>query len=102
LVPAIAYGIHLSMHQHAAFPGEALMPRYFFHVRDGTQVLDEVGVDLPDIASAQATAVQLSAEILRDGVITPPWSDLRWWVEVTDRPQLGGRRFFVLQISIIL
>jgi uncharacterized protein DUF6894 len=101
LVPAIAYGIHLSMHQHAAFPGEALMPRYFFHVRDGTQVLDEVGVDLPDIASAQATAVQLSAEILRDGVITPMWRDLRWWVEVTDRPQLGGRRFFVLQISII-
>ncbi len=77
------------------------MPRYFFHVRDGTVVLDEVGVELPDMASAQATAVQLSAEILKEGVIIPLWSDLQWRVEVTDSPQLGGRRFFALQISIM-
>lgn len=77
------------------------MPRYFFHVRDGTVVLDEVGVELPDMASAQATAVQLSAEILKEGVIIPLWIDLQWRVEVTDSPQLGGRRFFALQISIM-
>ena len=72
------------------------MPRYFFHVRDGTVVLDEVGVELPDMASAQATAVQLSAEILKEGVIIPLWSDLQWRVEGSARPPPWGGRVFSL------
>jgi len=76
------------------------MPRYFFHVRDGTLVLDDVGVELTDVASAQAIAIQLSVEILKEGMARPSWNALRWRVEVTDSPQVGGRRFFALQFSI--
>jgi hypothetical protein len=76
------------------------MARYFFHVSDGTVVLDEVGVELPDITSAQTTAVQLTAEILKDGMLGPLWNELRWRVEVTDSPKLGGQRFFVVNFSI--
>ena len=76
------------------------MARYFFHVSDGTLVLDDVGVELPDITSAQATALQLIAEILKDGMLGPLWNELCWRVEVTDSPELGGQRFFVVNFSI--
>jgi hypothetical protein len=76
------------------------MPRYFFHVRDGTLVLDDIGVELPDVAFALAIAIQLSTEILKDGMVRPSRNDLRWRVEVTDSPQVGGQRFFALHFSI--
>jgi hypothetical protein len=76
------------------------MARYFFHVSDGTLVLDDVGVELPDITSAQTTAIQLIAEILRDGMSGPLWNQPCWRVEVTDSPEVGGQRFFVAIFSI--
>jgi len=76
------------------------MARYFFHVGDGTFVLDEVGVELPDITSAQMAAIQLTAEILREGVSGPLWNRFCWRVEVTDSPQVEGQRFFVVNFSI--
>jgi hypothetical protein len=84
----------------AAFPEEPVMARYFFHVSDGTLVLDDVGVELPDVASAQTTAIQLTAEILKDGMLGPLWNEPSWRVEVTDSPQVGGQRFFVVNFSI--
>jgi uncharacterized protein DUF6894 len=62
------------------------MARYFFHVSDGSLVLDNVGVELPDVTSAQTTAVQLTAEILKCGMLGPLWNELCWRVEVTDSP----------------
>lgn len=76
------------------------MARYFFHVSDGTMVLDDVGVELPDIASAQTTAVQLTVELLKDRMLGPFWGELCWRVEVTDSPELGGQRYFVVKFSI--
>jgi hypothetical protein len=83
-----------------AFLEEPVMARYFFHVCDGTFVLDDVGVELPDITTAQKTAIQLTAEILKDGMLGPLWNELCWRVEVTDSPQVGGRTFFVVNFSI--
>lgn len=56
------------------------MARYFFHVCDGTLVLDDVGVELPDIFSAQTTAIEVITEILKDGMSKPLWSQLCWRV----------------------
>ena len=42
------------------------MPRYFFHVTDGSSVRDDEGTELPDIYTAQAEAIRMSGEILRD------------------------------------
>jgi hypothetical protein len=43
------------------------MPRYFFHIHDGTLAPDDTGTELPDIAAAQSAALQTSGEIIKDG-----------------------------------
>ena len=42
------------------------MPRYFFHVYDGYSAIDRDGTELPDIDTAQAQAIRLSGELLRE------------------------------------
>ena len=71
------------------------MPRYFFHVIDGTSSCDETGTELPDIYTAQAQAIRLSAEILQE-MGARFWSGTEWKVEVTDEQ---GRILFVLHFS---
>ncbi len=76
------------------------MPRYFFHVHDGGSVLDDIGLELPDIAAARTAAIELTGEILKSDVMGPFMDHLCWQVEVTDSPELGGRPLFVLQFSV--
>ncbi len=76
------------------------MPRYFFHVHDRTSVLDEIGLELPDIAAARGAAIELSREILKDAAGGPLWEVQHWQVEVTDNPHLLGRTFFILEFSV--
>ena len=42
------------------------MPRYYFHMRDGHEHLDEVGTELLDDDAARAQAIVASGEALRD------------------------------------
>lgn len=37
------------------------MPRYFFDVHDGVQILDDVGQPFPDIATAKLEAMRIAA-----------------------------------------
>ncbi|BBB94986.1 hypothetical protein ABIF38_001340 [Bradyrhizobium japonicum] len=76
------------------------MPRYFFHIHGGHSVLDDVGLDLPDILAARTTAIELSGEILKHDVTEPFLRHLRWHVEISDSPEPGGQSLFVLQFSI--
>lgn len=71
------------------------MPRYFFHVRDGTSTPDDIGTDLPDIYSAQALAVRTCGEILRD-MGARFWDGTEWRLEVADAQ---GQVLFVLRFS---
>ena len=59
------------------------MPRYFFHVIDGTSLRDETGTELPDIYTAQAQAIRLSAEIPRE-MGAKFWNGTEWKLEVAD------------------
>ena len=59
------------------------MPRFFFHVIDGFSSPDTDGSDLPDIYAAQAQAVTLAGEILRD-MGTTFWNGTEWRLEVAD------------------
>lgn len=59
------------------------MPRYFFHVIDGSSDRDAEGTELPDIYAAQDEAVRTSGEILRD-VGAKFWDGSEWKLEVTD------------------
>ncbi len=71
------------------------MPRYFFHVNDGSSARDEDGTELPDIYAAQHMAIRASGEILRD-MGAAFWNGTEWKLEVTDE---HGQTLFVLRFS---
>jgi hypothetical protein len=48
------------------------MPRYFFHLHDGSERSDTEGTDLADMGQVRSEAVRLSSEVLRD-------MDERFW-----------------------
>ena len=43
------------------------MPRSYFHLEDGQCLLDENGLDLPDIVAAQDEALRTSGNLLKGG-----------------------------------
>ena len=71
------------------------MPRYFFHVYDGSSSPDMDGTELPDIYTAQAAATRTSGEILRD-MGAKFWNGTEWRLEVADE---RGNILFVLRFS---
>ena len=71
------------------------MPRYFFHVRDGFSLHDEIGTELPDIYTAQSEAIRTSGEMLRD-MGARFWDGTGWSLTVTDE---AGTILFVLRFS---
>jgi hypothetical protein len=72
-----------------------MMPRYFFHVHDGSSTRDGEGTELPDIYAAQEQAILLSGELLRE-VGGKFWDGETWSLEVTDE---AGRTLFILRFS---
>ena len=71
------------------------MPRYFFHVYDGSSSPDTDGTELADIYTAQAAAIRTSGEILRD-MGAKFWNGTEWRLEVADE---HGDTLFVLRFS---
>jgi hypothetical protein len=60
------------------------MPRYFFHIDDGTLAPDYEGTELADLADARSAAVALAGALLKDfdGEF---WSNgQHWTLHVTD------------------
>lgn len=71
------------------------MPRYFFNFFDGYSSLDADGTEFPDIYTAQAEAIRMSGEILRD-MGAKFWNGTEWKLEVADE---RGPVLFVLRFS---
>jgi hypothetical protein len=42
------------------------MPRYYFNICDGVDILDDVGTELPDAVFARREAIRYSGAILED------------------------------------
>jgi hypothetical protein len=76
----------------------ASMPRYFFHISDGASP-EDAGIELLDIAAAQAEALQTSGEIIKHGPMENLWKGIPWEMKVTDGPLPDGRTLFVLRFS---
>jgi hypothetical protein len=59
------------------------VPIFHFNVRDGSEIPDPEGTELPDIRSARNEAVKLAGRLLLD---EPDkfWEGSEWHVEVTD------------------
>ena len=59
------------------------MARYFFHLRDGREYIEEHGVELAGPAEAREEAVINSGEVLRDSG-AKFWNGQEWRLWVTD------------------
>jgi hypothetical protein len=60
------------------------MPRYYFHLTDGEQVLDNhQGIDLPGNAAARTDAVALARD-LKHGSTMGGWDWTGWFVAIVD------------------
>jgi hypothetical protein len=73
------------------------MPRYFFHIEDGTSRLDEEGVELPSPHAARVEAARVLAELVKDDP-EDFWANRSMKLIVTDRP---GLILFVLDLSAV-
>ena len=71
------------------------MPRYNFHVGDGTIAPDSNGVDLASVADARDVAMRFAGELLKEPKQFPENGD--WGLDVTD-PQ--GLILFTLFIGL--
>ena len=71
------------------------MPRYFFNVFDGKDILDEEGTELTNIYVAQAQAIRMCGELLREMGVKF-WDGTEWRMEVSDDK---GAILFVLRFS---
>jgi hypothetical protein len=72
-----------------------MMPRYFFHVHDGSSTLDAEGTELLDIFEAQEEAIRLSGALLGE-LGGKFWDGEDWSLEVTGE---AGRVLFTLRFS---
>ena len=59
------------------------MPVYHFNVKDGSEIPDPDGTELPDLHTARKEAVKLAGRLLLDDPETF-WEGSEWHVEVTD------------------
>ena len=59
------------------------MPRYYFHVIDGRDIIDSEGTELADLREARIEAIQLAGSILRDEG-DKFWNGEEWHMNVTD------------------
>jgi hypothetical protein len=77
------------------------MQRYYFHLNDGHESLDDLGSEFPDIQAARREAVKYSGEVLRDGAGGSLWQGEPWKCWVTDQPDGKGKTFFTLNFSAV-
>jgi hypothetical protein len=59
------------------------LPRYFFHARDGRDLPDREGLELPSLTEVRAEALATAGELLR-GAGDQFWNYGDWVMNVTD------------------
>ena len=59
------------------------MPRYYFHVIDGRDIIDSEGTELANLRQARIEAIHLAGSILRDEG-DEFWNGEQWHMNVTD------------------
>lgn len=76
------------------------MPRFHFHVLDGSAVTDIEGLELPNIAAARTEAIRLAGAVLKDYRGDDIWRGKPWQIVVNDSPAPDtGRTYFELTLT---
>ena len=70
--------------------------RYFFNVRDGRYISDDIGTELSDMAAVRDEAVNASTALLKGIGRADFWSGEDWSMHVTDEV---GREVLTLRFS---
>jgi hypothetical protein len=63
------------------------MPRYFFHIEDGTILHDDEGTELKDLAVAKCEAIKLAGQMICDSA-GGFWDKEEWKLTATDEDGL--------------
>lgn len=71
------------------------MPRYFFHINDGTEIIDDEGSVLDDATAARAQAVATAGAMLKEQG-EKFWDGTEWRMTVVDE---AGQRVCMLCFS---
>ena len=71
------------------------MPRYFFNIQDGKDILDTEGTELAGVAEARDQAIAAAGEMIRSNGHTV-WNGSEWRMDVTDET---GNSVFTLRFS---
>lgn len=64
------------------------MPRYFFHVDNGTFVPDPIGTELPDLKAARVEAVRAAGSMINEAQESFWQHATPWNMHVTDSDNL--------------
>ena len=72
------------------------MPRYFFHVFNGSAHPDTEGIELQGLEEARQEAIQTTGEIIQEDGIKS-WKNSDWHMDVTDA---AGQVLFRLRVSL--
>ena len=76
------------------------MPRYYFHIMNGKQLVDDVGIELADINAAKTEVVKYAGTVLMSEQPTDMWRGIAWEVQVTDSPSPNaGRTHLTLTLT---
>lgn len=74
------------------------MPRYYFNVFDGVDLIEALSSELADLQAARKEAARLSSECMQDGTISGALTE-NWRMEVTDsKVELLFRLLFMIEI----
>ena len=74
--------------------------RFYFHVKDGSTILDDEGSEFPSVEAVKNNAIRASGEMLRglDHDLNF-WSGEPWKLWVTDDPNATGKTILELQFT---
>jgi hypothetical protein len=72
---------------------------FYFNLDNGAINLDQVGIDLPDLAAARAEAVSTLADRLCDSNVSSLLRGKPWRLWVTNQPGGKGITLFDVQIT---
>jgi hypothetical protein len=71
------------------------MPRFYFHIVDGSAIADDTGTELPGIEAAKIEAARLAGAVLSEGIAEKIWQGSPWRLVISDSPSPGGGRTFL-------
>jgi hypothetical protein len=63
---------------------ESGMPRFFFHIHNSVEAMDEEGAVLPDLRAARNEAIRNAQDIIAEEIKSSGQLHLSHWLEIED------------------